>query len=142
MIREYQQQDTDAVVAIWRAATAVAHPFMTPGFIEQEATALRELYLKFAKTWVSVVDGDIIGFVAMLENEVAGLFLRPAFHGQGLGRAMIDHVFARIGPLRVEVFEKNAIGRRFYAAYGFVGSERYLHEPTGETVLKLAFSPA
>jgi len=141
MIREYQPHDADTVVSIWRAATALAHPFLDKDFVEREAEALRNVYLSFAETSVCEVNGEVVGFVALVENEVAGLFLRPSFHAQGLGRAMVDLAFQRKGPLRVEVFEKNTIGRRFYQAYGFRGSEKYLHEASGETVLKLAYSP-
>ena len=138
MIRKFHQEDADAVVSIWREATSIAHPFLPDDFVGSEAEALRNIYLKFAKTWVYEADKELVGFIAMVENEVVGLFLRPAFHGQGIGRSMVDFAFETFGPLRVEVFEKNDIGRRFYHAYGFVGSDRYIHEATRETVLKLA----
>jgi putative acetyltransferase len=141
MIREYEEQDADALVSIWRAATAIAHPFLAKDFVDSEAEALRNVYLKFAKTWVTEIDGKIVGFIAMVENEVAGLFLHPSFHGRGLGRDMVVLAVQKQGPLRVEVFEKNIIGRGFYKAFGFRGSEQYVHDATGETVLKLAYMP-
>ena len=141
MIRKFQKVDADDVVSIWRQATSVAHPFLPHDFVESEAEALRNTYLKFAKTWVFEADKELVGFIAMVENEVVGLFLRPAFHRQGIGRKMVDFAFKDFGPLRVEVFEKNDIGRRFYRAYGFAGSDRYIHEATGETVLRLSCPP-
>jgi len=50
---------------------------------------------------------------------------------------MVDHAVDLKGPLRVEVFEKNAIGRRFYERYGFVQEGKYRHEASGEMTLKL-----
>ena len=140
MIRKYNEQDADAIVSLWRKASAVAHPFLSADFIDSEAKALRDIYLTYAETWVTVVDGKIVGFIALVEDEVAGLFLLPDFHGQGFGREMVDLAHNIKGPLRVEVFDKNQIGRRFYAAYGFLGTETYIHDATGETVLKLAYT--
>ena len=141
MIREYRQEDTDALVAIWKAASALAHPFLSEDFVDQEATNLRTQHFPNAETWVIEDEGVPAGFIAMIGDEIGGLFLDPSLHGRGLGRALVDHVVGIKGPLSVEVFEKNAIGRRFYDRYGFIEIDRYLHEPTGEMALKLTLAP-
>ena len=41
------------------------------------------------------------------------------------------------GDLVVDVFEKNTVGRAFYAKYGFELIEDKIHEQTGEKVLRL-----
>jgi len=138
MIRPFTQDDTDTVVDIWRAASALAHPFLSRTFIESEARNLRNIYLAFAETWVLEKDGNVVGFVALVENAVAGLFLDPAYHGTGLGHAMIKHAQSARGALTVEVFEKNTIGRKFYASCGFIPERNSVHEPTSERVLHLA----
>ncbi|MEH6478129.1 MAG: GNAT family N-acetyltransferase, partial [Sneathiella sp.] len=99
---------------------------------------MRALYLPNAETWILEVNEIAIGFVALIGNEIGGLFLNPAYHGQGFGRALIDHAFRLKGPLKVEVFEKNKIGRRFYDGYGFIETERHLHEASSETVLTMS----
>jgi len=141
MIREYRSEDTDAVVAVWQAATALAHPFLKEDFVAQEAENLRNIYVQIAETWVMEEDGAVVGFIALIGDEIAGLFLEPAFHGKGLGRAMVDHTVGLKGPLRVEVFERNAIGRRFYERYGFVEAGSYRHEGSTEMTLRLAMPP-
>ena len=71
-------------------------------------------------------------------NEIAALFVDPKAHSRGIGRALVDKACAlREGKLTVETFELNAIGRRFYEAYGFEYSDQYVFEDVGETVLKL-----
>lgn len=142
MIREYASEDTDALVAVWRAATALAHPFLPAGFVEQEAHNLRHLYFPNAESYTCELDGRPVGFIAMVGNEIGGLFLDPALHGRGLGRAMIDHVRQRCPALEVEVFERNAVGRPFYEAYGFIEASRYRHEGTGEMTIRMVLSEA
>ena len=99
---------------------------------------MRDIYLPFAETWLLEDAGEVIGFIALIEDEIGGLFLKPSFHGRGLGRAMVDHAVALRGPLHVEVFKRNAIGRGFYKRYGFVELEEYRHEPSGELTIRMA----
>ena len=141
-IRKYSAEDTDALISVWRSASAVAHAFLTESFLIQETQNMRDIYLPNAETWVVEWEGKPVGFIALLEDEIGGLFLFPPLHGQGLGRAMVDHAVALEGPLKVEVFEKNAIGRRFYDRYGFVETGRYVFEPAGEIMLQMAMPAA
>ena len=53
-------------------------------------------------------------------------------------KTMLDHALALKGPLRVEVFKDNAVGRPFYERNGFVYEEEYLHEPSGAVTFKMA----
>jgi putative acetyltransferase len=142
MIRKYRDEDADAVVASWRVASELAHPFLTTQFLDAEADAVRNVYLAFAETWVMEVDGAVVSFIAIVGNDVGGLFLDPRYHGQGLGRALMDKAVAERGSLNVEVFRENAVGRRFYDAYGFHGAEESIHESSGQVTIRMAFTPA
>ena len=141
MIRRFKKADTDAVVASWRSASELAHPFLSKAFIDREADNVRNVYLAFAETWVTEVDGEVFGFIALIEDSIGGLFLDPKHHGQGYGRAMVDRAVAEKGSLKVEVFRENPIGRRFYEAYGFLGTEEFVHETSGQIAIKMTFTP-
>ncbi|WP_299507679.1 GNAT family N-acetyltransferase [uncultured Roseobacter sp.] len=138
MIRPYRPDDTDQLVSVWQKANAHAHPFLQEVFVAKVAQDMRDIYLPNAETWVLLQEKTPIGFIALIGNEIGGLFLDPAFHGRGHGKALTDHAVSLHGQLSVEVFAKNDIGRRFYDRYGFVETERYLHEPSGEVTLKMA----
>lgn len=137
MIRKYEDEDIDAVVSSWRIATELAHPFLEKGFLDSEAIALRDIYLPATETWVTEVDGKVVGFIALMGSEIAALFLVPELHGKGLGRSMVDRAVKEKGTLSVEVFEKNPIGRRFYDAYGFQKIGEYVFDRTGDTVFQM-----
>ncbi|PSL19582.1 GNAT family N-acetyltransferase [Shimia abyssi] len=142
MIREYTHNDTNALIAIWEKANALAHPFLARDFVAFVKDAMRNMYLPNAETWVLEENGSPIGFIAMIGNEIGGLFLDPAHHGQGHGRAMVDYVVELKGPLRVEVFEDNKVGRPFYERYGFEFVEDYLHEQSGAVNVKMSMPGA
>jgi putative acetyltransferase len=138
MIREYTPNDTDAVIAIWDKAEALAHPFLPENVREQVRKDLRDLYLPNAETWVLEHDGHPVGFIAMIGTEIGGLFLDPSRQGKGMGRQMVDHVVALKGPLTVEVFKDNKIGLPFYERYGFDHTEEGVFEPSGHLTFKMA----
>ncbi len=120
----------------------LAHPFLKDHFLAQEADNMRTLYLPNAETWVIEHTSTPIGFIALIGSEIGGLFLNPAFHGQGFGKMLVDHATNLKGPLSVEVFERNANGRRFYDRYGFFETGRYRHEVSGEIILMMAMPSA
>ena len=139
-IRQYKESDLKAVLDSWEVATRRAHAFMTDAFIAQERKNVAEIYLPNTDTWVAEIDGEVQGFIALMGNEVGAIFLQPAWHGKGIGKALMDKAQDVHSVLEVEVFESNSIGRSFYSKYGFELLEEKLHEPTGQQVLRLKFT--
>lgn len=124
-------------MAAWESGSNIAHPFLTEEFQEQERHNIPNVYLPVAETWVIEHDGKVIGFVALIGNEVGGLFVKSEFHGTGAGRALMDKAVELRGILEVEVFKENDIGRKFYDQYGFQVLNETVHEPTGNAVFRL-----
>jgi GNAT superfamily N-acetyltransferase len=119
-IRPYDgRRDADACLALWRRASEVGHPFLDAAMLDADAGLVRDLYLPAAEVRVAEADGVPVGFVALLGRLIGGLFVDPARHGQGIGRALVAHAAALRGPLEVEVYAANAGARAFYAACGF-----------------------
>ena len=137
MIRPYRDTDLGELLEAWYSASLLAHPFLDEAFFERERNNIRNVYLPSAETWVFEQDGVVVGFVALIENEVGGLFVDADYHGRGVGRALMDHAKSVRDVLELLVFEDNKIGRAFYDKYGFrqVGEE--VHEETGFMQLRL-----
>ena len=100
------------------------------------------LYLPNADTWVIEDDNQnkVVGFIALIGNEVGAIFLQREHHSKKLGKMMMDIAQQLHGDLEVEVFEKNTIGREFYAQYGFKQIDEMEHEASGEHVLRLKYT--
>ena len=137
MIRNYQASDVGDVLAVWEAATKVAHPFLNDDFLAQERHNIPNVYLPNAETWIWEMEGRVVGFIALIGNEVGAIFVEPRLHGSGIGRALMDHARDLRSELEVEVFEGNAIGRSFYKRYGFELMHEKVHEQTGFNLLRL-----
>jgi putative acetyltransferase len=141
-IRAYEPDDCDAVLHVWAAASAVAHPFLSDTFLSQERRAIREVHLPNADTWVWIANGRIAGFISLLDAEIGAVFVDPAFHRSGTGTALVNHARQLRGALEVEVFWDNLIGRAFYAKLGFEPVGHNVHAATGLPVLRLRLAPA
>jgi len=137
VIRKYQPADDEDVLNVWARASALAHPFLSQEFLELERHRIPRVYLPNAATWVWEADGHVVGFISLLGNEVGAIFVDPAFHRSGIGRALMDRAHAVRGELEVEVFERNLQGRAFYAKLGFDLMHKKVHNQTGFEVLRL-----
>jgi putative acetyltransferase len=142
MIRKYDEQDLDELLAAWEAASEVAHPFLAKEFLASERENIPNLYLPNAETWVFEDCGRVVGFIALIGNEVGAIFVQPSHHRTGVGHRLMDKARELRGELEVEVFVANTIGRAFYAKYGFEAVEEKAHEATGQEVLRLRLPAA
>ncbi|MEM7531292.1 MAG: GNAT family N-acetyltransferase [Chloroflexota bacterium] len=140
MIRRYQEQDIEAVIEAWHQASLIAHPFLSEQFFAEENHNLRTRFLPHSQTWVYEAEGQVVGFISMVENEVGGLFVHPAWQRQGIGRALMDQASNVHTTLELDVFEANQQGRAFYAKYGFVPLKTHRDEETGEMMVRLRLS--
>jgi putative acetyltransferase len=134
--------DEGAVVEVWARAAALAHPFLESEWVASERTSLREVYLPRTETWVAEADELVVGFVSLHGSEIGSLFVEPAFHRHGIGRALLDRAREQQPVLDVQVYEANAIGRAFYARTGFEFVDSRVQEATGEVLLRLRLGAA
>ena len=137
MIREYEDKDLAELLDAWYSASMVAHPFLSEDFFKQERENIASIHLPNAETWVYELDGIVIGFIALIENEVGAIFLDPKFHGRGIGRALMDHARSIREVLELDVAKDNIIGRNFYKKYGFKEEYEHMHKEYGFMQLRL-----
>lgn len=137
MIRAYKNTDLESILTIWYEAQTLAHPFLSKEFVDKVKVMMKDLFIPNSKTWVYEANGEIIGFIAMMNNEIGGLFVDPNKQSKGIGTLLVNFVKPKYDNLEVEVFKNNVIGTSFYNKYGFQFMRSYLHEETGELVNRL-----
>ena len=137
IIRKYQKEDLEDLLETWAAASAIAHPFLSVGFLVSERESIPSLYLPNAETWVFEAEGRVVGFIALIGNEVGAVFVHPSQQRNGIGSERMNKAKELRTELEVEVFVKNPIGRAFYAKCEFELMEEKVHEATGNELLRL-----
>lgn len=126
-----------------RAVTAVCAAFVEPAAVEawlHGRTA--EKYVEAADTggetfWIAALeDGSVIGFASWRRDELVSLFVDPAHHGRGVGRALFDACekdAAKNGhaPRRL-IATLNAVS--YYEALGFRQLRKSYREKQGQRI--------
>lgn len=127
---------------IWQQASILAHPFLKDEFVKKVTKDMREIYLpnQDAKTYVYEKSNEVLVFISMIGNEIAGLFVKPEHHSKGIGSNLVNHIKDNYENLEVEVFKNNKIGHAFYDKYGFKKEKEYLFKPANEYVIRMRYN--
>ena len=119
-IRKARADDVPRLFEIWQAAVTATHDFVSAADRAEIADIVRDQYLPSAPLWVAVDEADRpLGFMGMTGATVDSLFIDPAHHGRGIGRAMVDHARVIAPALSVDVNEQNDGAFAFYRRLGF-----------------------
>lgn len=126
-IRRSRPGEGDRAIEIWRGAVDATHDFLTP----EDRLAIDGLVcglLPQAPLWLAVDALDHpLAFMLIDGGHMEALFVDPAYHGTGIGAALVRHGLALRSGLTVDVNEQNGQAVGFYERMGF--------RPTGRSPL-------
>ena len=103
MIRESKAEDISAILTLWMESTIHAHPFIEERYWHESESVVRDVYLPAAQTWVWEEEGELKGFVSVIDDRFLGaLFVAPAAIRSGIGKALskTSGFLAGIGEIR------------------------------------------
>lgn len=125
IIRQGIAADYPQLLDIWLRAVRATHHFLQPSDIDALLPQLRDVYFPAVDLWVAEdTDDQPLGFIGVNENHVEMLFVDPARHRQGIGRALLDFGRQSRSAMSVDVNEQNPQATAFYQHYGFVQTGR------------------
>ena len=111
--------DRQRLVEVWENAVRATHLFLSEDDIQFFKPLVRDAYLDAVRlACVRDNQGRIAGFIGTSKDQVDMLFVDPAQHGHGIGRALLRHALAQ-GATRVDVNEQNPQALGFYLRMGF-----------------------
>ena len=131
MIRLFEFQDLDQIMEIWLEGNLQAHGFIGEEHWRRNYEPVKSV-LPNAEVYVDEEAGEIRGFIGMDADYVAGLFVKDAYRGRGIGRRLIEAVRGR-KRLSLHVYEKNNGAEAFYRAQGFKIKQAMTEKETGES---------
>jgi GNAT superfamily N-acetyltransferase len=109
LIRRATADDTDALTDL--AHRAKAHWNYPPAWMRQWDPQLTILpgYLEMHDVWVAERDGAIVGMCALEDRtdrwNLEHVWVEPAVHGQGIGRALVEHALREAWNRRRDLVE-------------------------------------
>ena len=131
MIREFQISDTQLVMQLWLAGNEDAHPFVAKEYWQANFKEVEKQLLQ-ADVFVYDLGGEIKGFVGLMDEYIAGIFVDKAYRSQEIGRQLLEYVKQLHSTLSLNVYQKNERALRFYRENGFTIVSKQNDEHTGE----------
>lgn len=107
---------------IWLNANLDTHTFIDSIYwIDNYSNVLDSL--KDADVYVYKENEQIVAFCGLIDNYIAGLFVKEEYRNKGIGHALIKHLQSEYDHLSLEVFEQNNRAVHFYESLGFIKME-------------------
>lgn len=101
---------------------------------------MRNIYLPNASTFVYYKDNNIIGFLSLVDTELAALFISPEHQHRGYGKQLIQFAKAQSQYLSLCVYKNNTDAIRFYLESGFTPIEERLDCDTNQMEIVMTWS--
>lgn len=122
LIRDCREQDWEAIARIHDEARKqeLALAGLQQAFLPLEIAAKREGLLNYPGLFVAETGGEVAGFAACSEEELAWLYVDPSRARRGIGQALCRYALQAFpGIHTVEVLKGNEPARKLYESLGF-----------------------
>lgn len=131
-IRKNQEKEIDKLVNIWYEGSIIAHHFIGQDYWKLQQKEMKEKYLPMAENYVICNDKEVVGFLSMVDNYLAALFIAAQQQGEGYGKNLLKFIKERRENIHLKVYKKNNKAVQFYLKNGFVVKEELVDEQTAE----------
>ena len=133
MIRKIKAADLDMVAQIWLDTNLKAHDFIPPEYWKGNYDTVKAM-ISQAEVYVYTDEdkAQILGFIGLAEDYIAGIFVRGEAQGRGIGKELLDQAKRGKRKLTLNVYAKNTGAVRFYQREGFRIAEEGVDTATHE----------
>lgn len=132
IIRKIADKEVPAVVDIWYKASLQAHEFIPSEYWSSNKAQMRKKFIPMSETYVATNGLQILGFISLIEEYLAAIFVKPEFQGLGIGSSLMSHAKSYRNDLQLKVFCKNRKSVDFYLSKGFTIISESKDVETGE----------
>lgn len=130
-IRLSRPDERERLYRIWFDAVEATHGFLAEDDFEFYAALVRDELLPLGRFWVAADAEDrSVGFLHLDGATIEALFVDPAHHGEGIGRALVSHARTLSPHLELEANEQSGAAG-FYRRLGFRETGRSPVDGTG-----------
>lgn len=130
MIRAYKDTDIDILINIWYKGSLQAHYFIDADYWKSQIEEMKEKYIPMSETHVITSQSKIAGFISMVDDYLAALFIDVAYQNNGTGKELLNFVKRQRDMIQLKVYKENVTAVRFYKKNGFVIKKELTDEQT------------
>ena len=139
-IRPAREQDAEAIAEIWRSGWLDAHLEHVPqalADVRTEESFATRAAARIPGTTVASLDGAVVGFVMVVDDEVEQVYVAAAARGTGVADALIREAESQVlagghEKAWLAVVAGNARARAFYERAGWVDEGGFDYEAAVE----------
>lgn len=139
MIRKFEKKDTERVMQIWLEVNIETHDFVPSKYWLSQYQSVQKQILQ-ADIYVYEQDKEIQGFVGMMDDYLAGIFVDNKCRSMGIGKSLLECVKKNYPAFSLNVYQKNRRAVNFYLREGLSIVSKEIDEDTGETDYTMAWN--
>ncbi|WP_197092860.1 GNAT family N-acetyltransferase [Labilibaculum euxinus] len=117
---------------LWYQTSIIAHDFISASYWKKNKDAMASIYLPNSETYVAIEDENIIGFISMVENLLAAIFVDNELQGKGTGKKLLNFIKKRRIKIQLKAYMKNTKTVDFYKSQDFKTISKNKEKETGE----------
>lgn len=133
MIRSFIESDIDEIMSIWLESNIKVHNFISKQYWDENYAPVKQA-ISVAEVYVFIDDksNEILGFIGLVDNYIAGIFVKESERSKGIGKALLDYVKKIKSELVLDVYDKNKQAINFYKRENFTVQSYNIDEDTKE----------
>lgn len=132
MIRLMNSSEINEVMNIWLKTTVTAHSFIPKQYWLDSYETVEKQYIPMAETFIFYEESKVKGFISIIDKSFIGaLFVLNEYHGQGIGKKLINHCKTIYTQLELAVYKDNKYAVEFYKLCGFKILKEQINEDSG-----------
>lgn len=128
-------QDMNNMIDIWLTASIDAHHFIPAQYWKSKIDEMRNVYLPMSETYLLEENSKVHGFISLVGDHLAALFVSITGQNQGYGRALLHHAMDLRNVLKLQVYQENQHAFHFYLKNGFQVQGEAVDNNTGQREL-------
>lgn len=131
MIRKFEQEDLEKVMALWLNTNIQSHEFVPKEYWYSKFNIVKDILPK-SQVYVYENKGVVQGFVGIDDGYIAGIFVSEDMQSKGIGKLLLEKCKAAYSMLSLNVYKKNKRAMNFYLREGFIVDKEQIDKNTGE----------
>ena len=124
MVRQYSDNDIDAVMQIWLDTNIQAHHFIPSDYWRTNCNIVKEHKSSFPTA--------IDGFIGLNDDYIEGVFVKETMQSKGIGKQLLNHAKEFKSKLKLSVYQENEKAIKFYLREKFSIQSESVDDNTGE----------
>ena len=138
MIRKFEAKDTERIMQIWLEVNIETHHFVRSDYWLSQYQSVQEQLLQ-ADIYVYEQDKKIQGFVGMMDDYLAGIFVDEKCRSMGIGKDLLECVKENYPVFTLNVYQKNRRAVDFYLREGLFVVSKGIDKDTKEADYTMAW---